>query len=122
MSVLSIYKEVKWVETYYMHWIPKQRTWVARCEKDKWGCVCISWVDDENAEDWRWQSVWIDTINEEKHIYKDGNCCDLVSKCLERLGGKRMKSTSYICDWGDGDQDKFTNDYWDLSEIFAKYC
>lgn len=60
---------------------------------------------------------WFKTINPDKSQFSTLTNWDELDEILKGLGVKVARSSSFVNDWGNGDQDTFTENVYDFSNI-----
>lgn len=63
------------------------------------------------------RAEWFDTVDEERKLYSTLTNWDELDEALSIIGAKKVKSSSFGSDWGDGDIDIFTRNVYDFSNV-----
>lgn len=60
---------------------------------------------------------WFDTVDSDRKLYSTLTNWDELDEALSLIGAKKVKSSSFGSDWGDGDIDIFTRNVYDFSNV-----
>lgn len=63
------------------------------------------------------RAVSFHTVNAERKLYSTLTNWDELDEALSLIGAKKVKSSSFDSDWGDGDIDIFTRKVYDFSNV-----